>query len=51
MIDKIIEKIDKIVESIYTPEQPGIDRKVQEFLDVFILSYIHCFVKRKFQLF
>ena len=36
MLNKLEEKIDIIVDSIYTPEQPGIDKKVQEFLDVFI---------------
>ena len=36
MLNKLEEKIDIIVDSIYTPQQPGIDKKVQEFLDVFI---------------
>ena len=36
MLNKLVEKIDEIVDSIYTPEQPGIDKKVQEFLDIFV---------------
>ena len=36
MIDKLVEKIDIMVDSIYSPEQPRIDKKVQDFLDVFI---------------
>ena len=28
MLNRLVEKIDEIVDSIYTPEQPGIDKKV-----------------------